>query len=215
MEKFDLEAAMKRLRQTLKPERYEHSVGVMETAVLLAKRFGADTEKAKIAGILHDCAKNISDDESYKLCRKYGIELDEVSKKSVKPVHQYLGAALARAEFGICDEEILSAIACHTTGKAAMSTLDKIIYLADFIEPSRDKEPFEGLHELRKLCKKDLDEAMIYALEISITSIAKRTFMINMDTVCAWNWFLEEKLEKTLEKCGKIRYDKRTVSEVN
>lgn len=193
---FDYEAAMARLKLVLKPERYKHSIGVMETAEAMARRFGADAEQAKIAGILHDCAKNIAPDESYRLCEEYRIELDGVAKKSFGLVHQSLGAEVARVEYGITDGEILSAIRCHTTGKADMGTLDKILYLADFTEPNRDSEPFEGLSELREACKKDLDEAMLFALEISIKSIANRKRMMHMDTVLAWNWFLEKKLAK-------------------
>ena len=190
METFDLAGAMEKLKAALKPERYEHSLGVMETAGELAARFGVDVGQARIAGILHDCAKNIAQEEAYQLCDKYGVVLDEVSRQSYGLVHQYLGAALARAEYGIEDEEILSAIRCHTTGKADMAPLDKVLYLADFTEPNRDKEPFTGLAELRALCKTDLDEAMRYALEISIKSIADRGRMMHMDTVYAWNWIL-------------------------
>ncbi len=190
METFDFAAAMEKLKAVLKPERYEHSLGVMETAGDMAARFGMDVGQARVAGILHDCAKNIAQEEAYQLCDKYGVVLDEVSRQSYGLVHQYLGAALARAEYGIEDEEILSAIRCHTTGKANMGPLDKVLYLADFTEPNRDKEPFTGLAELRALCKTDLDAAMRYALEISIKSIADRGRMMHMDTVYAWNWIL-------------------------
>ncbi len=190
METFDFAAAMEKLKAVLKPERYEHSLGVMETAGDMAARFGMDVGQARVAGILHDCAKNIAQEEAYQLCDKYGVVLDEVSRQSYGLVHQYLGAALARAEYGIEDEEILSAIRCHTTGKANMGSLDKVLYLADFTEPNRDKEPFTGLAELRALCKTDLDAAMRYALEISIKSIADRGRMMHMDTVYAWNWIL-------------------------
>lgn len=194
MAEFDFDGAMEKLKTVLKPERYEHSVGVMETAATLAARFGADVEKAKIAGILHDCAKNIAPEEGYRLCDAYGLELDAVTQESYKMVHQYLGAELARVEYGIMDKEILDAIRCHTTGKADMTLLDKILYLADFTEPNRDNEPFDGLKELRQLCKTDLDEAMWFALKISIKSIAERGLLMHFDTVHAWNWLLAKKL---------------------
>lgn len=201
MADFDFGKAMAELKKQLKPERYEHSVGVMETASKLAERFGADVYKARVAGILHDCAKNIDKQQSYKMCEERGIELDETVKKSYKLVHQYLGAELAKEQFGIEDESILSAIRCHTTGKENMSTLDKIIYLADFTEPNRDKEPFDGLDELRRLCSADLDEAMLYALDISVYSIMERKMYLHVDTVRARNWFLDKKINKTLENC--------------
>ena len=193
METFDFAAAMEKLKAVLKPERYEHSLGVMDTAGEMAARFGMDVEQARVAGILHDCAKNIAPEEAYRLCEEYGVALDEVSRQSFGLVHQYLGAALARAEYGIEDEEILSAKRCHTKGKADMGPLDKVLYLADFTELNRDKEPFAGLNELRALCKTDLDEAMLFALNISIKSIVDRGRMMHMDTVHAWNWFLTKK----------------------
>lgn len=200
MNTFDFDKAKNELKKALKPERYEHSIGVMETAVELAERFGENVYKAKIAGLLHDCAKNIDTKTSYEMCDDLGIELDEITKKSYKLVHQYLGAELARKNFGIDDGEILSAIRSHTTAKADMSKLDMIIYLADFIEPNRDKEPFEGLSELRNLCKKDLDAAMMLALDISVESLLERKMFLHLDTVSARNWFLDKKIAKTLEK---------------
>lgn len=197
---FNFEEAQNALETELKPKRYLHSIGVMETAIELAERFGADAGKAKIAGLLHDCAKNIDPVRSYGICELLGIELDDVAKKSYKLVHQYLGAELAKMRYGIDDEEILSAIRVHTTAKEDMSLLDKIIYLADFIEPNRDKEPFDGLDELRKLCETDIDEAMLFALDISIKSIVERKMLLHMDTVLARNWFLSKKISKTLEK---------------
>lgn len=197
---FNFEEAQNALKTELKPERYLHSIGVMETAVELAKRFGADEHKAKIAGLLHDCAKNIDALRSYGICDLLGIELDDVVKKSYKLVHQYLGAELAKMRYGIDDEEILSAIRVHTTAKEDMSLLDKIIYLADFIEPNRDKEPFDGLDKLREICENDIDEAMLFALDISIKSIVERKMLLHMDTVLARNWFLSKKISKTLEK---------------
>lgn len=197
---FDFEGAKMRLKECLKPERYLHSLGVMQTAKALAKRYGADENKAEIAGLLHDCAKNIDKYSSYKMCDELGIILDDVTKKSPKLVHQYLGAQIAKIEYGICDEEILSAIRCHTTAKCDMTLLDKIIYLADIIEPDRDKEPFDGLIKLRTLCETDIDEAMLFALDMSIRKLTDRNALLHIDTVLARNWFLERKISKTLEK---------------
>lgn len=200
MTEFDFDLAKKKLQATLKPERYEHTIGVMNTAEMYAIRFGEDVYKARIAGLLHDCAKNIDREKSYQMCIQLGVNIDEDTKKTPKLIHQYLGAAMAKSVYGVDDEYILSAIRSHTTGKVNMSSLDKIIYLADFTEPNRDKEPFDGLYKLRLLCQKDLDEAMLYALDISIVSIIERKMPLHKDTVAARNWFLEKKLSKTLEK---------------
>ncbi len=200
MDNFDFEDAKKCLEQSLEPERYLHSIGVMETAKALAKRYGADENKAQIAGLLHDCAKNIDNDSSYKMCDELNIILDDVTKKSPKLVHQYLGAKIASVKYGICDEQILSAIRYHTTAKCDMTLLEKIIYLADIIEPNRDKEPFDGLVKLRTLCEIDIDEAMLFALDMSVKKLVDRNALLHIDTVLARNWFLERKIDKTLEK---------------
>lgn len=188
---FDFETAKRKLQDMLKPERYQHSLGVMDTAVQMAERFHCDSGKAKIAGLLHDCAKNFSFEEQRMMCDEFAIPIDEITEASPKVWHQMLGAKVAEREFGVCDTEILNAIACHTTGKAKMGTLDKILYLADFTEPNR--EQFDGLEELRSLTQHDLDRAMLFALEISIRSVLDRGLLLHPDTVGARNWMLLEK----------------------
>lgn len=188
---FDDEEAKAKLKGMLKPERYDHSLGVMETAVKLAKIFGYDQQKAKIAGLLHDCAKNFTFEEQFAMCERYGIGLDEITKASPKVLHQLLGPKVARREFGVADPEILSAIACHTTGKAQMGLLDKILYLADYTEPNR--EQFEGLEQLRLLTLENLDRAMLYALDLTVESVLRRGMLLHPDTVAARNWLLLEK----------------------
>ena len=193
-EAFDLDRAAKHLSYLLKPSRYKHSIGVMETAAQLAMRFGADVKKAQIAGLLHDCAKNVDAQRAAALCEKYGLVPDEVTANEPGLMHQLLGPAHAAAEFCIADTEILDAIGCHTTGKADMTVLDKILYLADFIEPNR--KLFEGLNTLRKLCEKDLDEAMCFALDLSIKHVLSKDGLIHPDTVLARNAFLLKKNAK-------------------
>ncbi len=193
-EAFDLERAEKHLSYLLKPSRHKHSIGVMETAAKLAKRFGYDVKKAKIAGLLHDCAKNLDARRAEALCEKYGLTPDRVTASEAGLMHQLLGPAHAAAEFCIDDQEILDAIGCHTTGKVGMGLLDKILYLADFIEPNR--MPFEGLEKLRKLCEKDLDAAMQFALDLSIKHVLSKNGLIHPDTVLARNAFLMHKKVK-------------------
>lgn len=188
---FDFEVAKQKLAGMLKEERYQHSLGVMETAATLAQRFGCDVQQAKIAGLLHDCAKNFSFAEQRDMCERFDIAIDPVTEASPKVWHQMLGAKVAAQEFGIRDAEILQAIACHTTGKANMSKLDKILYLADYTEPNR--EQFKGLEQLRALTHQDLDEAMLFALDISIQSVLAREMLLHPDTVGARNWMLLKK----------------------
>ena len=191
---FDLDRAAKHLSYLLKPSRYKHSVGVMETAAKLAERFGADVKKAQIAGLLHDCAKNVDAQRAVTLCEKYGLTPDVVTANEPGLMHQLLGPAHAAAEFCIADEEILNAIACHTTGKPETTMLDKILYLADFIEPNR--KAFEGLSTLRKLCEKNLDEAMCFALDLSVKHVLSKDGLIHPDTIFARNAFLLKKNAK-------------------
>ena len=189
---MDISQIKKKLQENLKPSRYEHSIGVMETAVKMAKRFGADEEKAQLAGLLHDCAKYISEQQGYELCKEWKISLDEVSKENYAIVHQYLGRKIARDDYGIEDAEVLDAIECHATGKAGMSALEKIIYISDMIEPNRLKKPYDGLERLIELAGIDLDMALLFGLELSCRHIFNTKKQLHLDTVRARNFILSE-----------------------
>nr|WP_326127036.1 nicotinate (nicotinamide) nucleotide adenylyltransferase [uncultured Oscillibacter sp.] len=148
----------------LKRRRVPHVLGTEQEAIRLAERYGADVERARRAALLHDCTKKLEMDEQLALCRQYGIELDELERKALKLLHAKTGAAIARDVFGV-DDEIYSAIWWHTTGHAGMTLLEKIIYLADYIEPSRD---FPGVDRLRRVCYEDLDRGLLTGLEMSV-----------------------------------------------
>lgn len=148
----------------LKRRRIPHVLGTEQEAIRLAERYGADVEKARRAALLHDCTKKLEMDEQLALCRRYGIELDELEQKALKLLHAKTGAAVAWDVFGV-DDEIYSAIRWHTTGHANMTLLEKIIYLADYIEPSRD---FPGVDRLRSVCYEDLDRGLLTGLEMTI-----------------------------------------------
>lgn len=148
----------------LKHKHIPHVLGTEQEAIRLAERYGADVEKARIAALLHDCTKKLDMESQLALCDHYGIELDELEQVSLKLLHSKTGAALARDVFGV-DEEIYNAIWWHTTGHANMTLLEKIIYLADYIEPSRD---FPGVDKLRSVCYKDLNEGLLLGLEMTI-----------------------------------------------
>lgn len=148
----------KKLKKMLTEKRLKHSYGVADTAREMAKRFGCDEEKAYLAGLIHDCAKNLKDDETVKLLRKNGYSEEEIDTL-VPPVrHADAGVFVAVREFGIDDTEILSAVKLHTTGGPGMTKLDKIIYVADFIEPNRTEIP--PLSRAREAAGTDLDEAV-------------------------------------------------------
>lgn len=182
-----------RLKTLLNEKRFKHSIGVMDTAVKMAERYGADVEKARVAGLLHDCAKNLSSEELIALAEKYNIELDDVLRHSPFLLHGPVGGYLIRDNFGVCDKEIKRAVMLHTTGDKDMTLLDKIIFLADFIEPGRD---FEGVDVLRKTADEDLDKAVIMALDRTIEFVIKNNQLLYNKTVIARNDMLI-KLEKS------------------
>lgn len=165
----------------LKHKRIPHVLGTEQEAIRLAQHYGADVEKARVAALLHDCTKRLSMEEQLSLCARYGIELDELEQKALKLLHSKTGAAIARDVFGV-DEEIYSAIWYHTTGHAGMTLLEKIIYLADYIEPTRD---FPGVDALRKACYEDLDKGLLMGLEMTIEEMANMGNPVHHATIAA------------------------------
>ncbi len=168
----------------LEPKRVAHVKGCEEEAVRLAERWGADVEKAREAAILHDITKKEKLDEQLRLCAKYGIELDEVERTEGKLLHSKTGAGIAKYEFG-CDDEVYGAIFWHTTGKENMALLEKVIYMADYIEPNRD---FDGVERLRRLAYTDLDRALEMGFEMSIDDMVSRGIQPHDRTLGALDW---------------------------
>lgn len=162
----------KHLEMKLDPMRYEHSLSVSFTCINLAMRYGCNLEKAELAGLLHDCGKRYSDDIILKKCKKHGIAFTAEEEAVPAVLHANYGAWLAEHKYGITDPEILSAILYHTTGKPKMGMLEKIVYIADYIEPRRNKAP--NLLEIRKLAYQDLDETMYQILKGTLTYLKKK-----------------------------------------
>lgn len=177
------EEQLKKLSHALDAQRLAHCIGVEAVAVRMAERFGVDMRKASQAGLLHDCAKNCTLDQMLELTRQGGEEPDAIMRGSRALLHAPAGAALARQAYGESDEEVLHAIRWHTTGCAQMNDLDKIIYLADMIEPNR--KPYPGLEALRALCMEDLDAAMRAALCQSQAYVQARNQQLHPDTQAA------------------------------
>lgn len=148
----------KTLHKKLKKERYEHTIGVMYTAASLAMCHGADIQKALTAGLLHDCGKYCPAKEQISLCEKYNISLTKSELEMPALIHAKLGAYLAEEKYGVTDQEIQDAIRYHTTGRPGMTLLEKIIYIADYIEPNRRQIP--GLDEIRGVVFQDIDRAV-------------------------------------------------------
>ena len=187
-EAYDLTKIKKKLKNELDESRYEHTIGVMDTAACLAMRYGADLTQALVAGLLHDCAKCIPNDKKLKLCRKNGIEVTPFEEKAPFLLHAKLGAWMAEHEYHVSDPAILSAIACHTTGKPDMSLLDKIVFIADYIEPGRNKAP--GLPEIRRLSFTDIDQALIRILSDTLDYLASSNDPIDPATQNVLDYYL-------------------------
>lgn len=177
------------LQRRLKKSRFTHSIGVANTAVKLAKKFGVDENKAYIAGLLHDCARQFENDELPAEAEKRGIKIGEVENAMPLLLHAYIGAKMIGEIYGVNDSEIEQAIYRHTVGAKNMTPLDKIIYFADMIEPNRN---YPGVENLRELAEKsnNLDEIILTALDESIIFVVQKKSLVHPDTIDARNFLL-------------------------
>ncbi len=169
----------------LKPQRVRHVIGCSETAAALAEHYGENVTDAARAGALHDVTKALTAEEQLKLCEEYGMILNHFERENPKLLHAKTGAAVARRIFGENDA-VCSAIEWHTTGRAGMTTAEKILYLADYMEPSRD---FEGVGELRRLTWTNLDAAMLLGLEMTMRQLREKGSQIGPDSLAAYRYF--------------------------
>ena len=181
---------IEKLKDYLPEKRWTHSLNVARAAVKLSELVGCDSQKAEIAGILHDTAKYVKLADVGSYCEKYNIQLDEMEKKSTALSHSVLGYYTAKYEFGIEDEDILSAIRYHTTAKPGMNILEKIIYVADVIEVGRD---YPGVDDLREVAYSgDLDRAVLMALDNAIMSVIRKKAPLHLRTIEARNYYLAQ-----------------------
>lgn len=183
----ELKKISKKLAKILKKDRYEHTLGVMYTSASLAMRYGADVGKAMTAGLLHDCGKYLPAKEQIKLCRKKKIALTESELEMPALVHAKLGAYLARHEYGIKDTEILGAVTYHTTGRPDMSLLEKIVYIADYIEPNRKEIP--GLAQIRKAAFDDIDQAVCMSAGSTVRYLKNGGKAVDPMTINTYNFY--------------------------
>ena len=172
------------LKEMLNEKRYHHSLCVADEAVRLAEKYGADIEKCHLAGLLHDITKNLECQEHLNIFEHFGIILSDIEKNSQKLWHQMSGAAFIENELNITDSEILDAIRYHTTAKANMSLVSKILYLADFTSLDRN---YDDVDVMRKLVDTSLDSAYEYALRYTVMDLAERHLAIHPDTIDAFN----------------------------
>ncbi|MBQ7713688.1 MAG: nicotinate (nicotinamide) nucleotide adenylyltransferase [Oscillospiraceae bacterium] len=172
----------------LKAKRVPHVLGVEREAARLAERNGADVEKARFAALLHDCTKRLEPGEQLALCERYRIELDDLERAAPKLLHAKTGAAVAREVFG-APPDVCDAIRWHTTGRAGMTLLEKIVYLADYIEPNRD---FDGVDALRAAVYEDLDKGLELGLRMSVEELRQRGSPLHRNTREAWEYIRKQ-----------------------
>lgn len=187
---MDKKIIKKRLQSVLKPSRYEHTLGVEYTAACLAMRHGYDIEKAEMAGLLHDCAKYLSDKKKLSMCKRKKLKISSAEKKNPGLLHAKLGAVLAKEKYKIKDPEILSAITWHTTGKPDMTLLEKIIFVADYIEPNRNQAP--RLDEIRRLAFMDLDECLVMILKQTLEYLEEKGAQMDPMTYETYQYYTKK-----------------------
>lgn len=199
MKTSDLTKLRREMEKILEPKRYEHTLSVAYTAANLAAVHGVDVEKALVAGILHDCAKCLSHKKQMSLCEKYHIQLSEMEADENSPLlHAKAGSVLAKEEYGITDEDILNAICYHTTGRPQMSPLEKIIYIADYMEPGRrhikrfgEGAPMDRLTRIRHMSFRDLDEALYNILGDTLNYLQERGGKTDPMTRKTYEYYLQ------------------------
>jgi len=186
------EELMQKVQMQMSERRFQHVLGVEETAIALAARYGASTDKASIAALTHDYAKERPDDEFELIIRRDGYDLALLAYGNAI-WHGLVGASMVQRELGITDEEILQAIRIHTTGAKEMSLLDKVIYVADYIEPGRS---FPGVKEARELALVDLDEAVAYETQHTLLHLIEAEKQVYPKTIETYNYWVAGKKER-------------------
>lgn len=184
---YNLTKMQKTLFHYLDKERMEHTIGVRYICASLAMCYGYDLDKAQLAGLLHDCAKCIPAGEKIKLCNKHHLEISEPERKSPFLLHAKLGTWIAKEKYQVTDDEILNAIRYHTTGRVEMTQLEKIVYIADFIEPGRGAAP--NLTRIRTLAFQDIDETMYVILKSTLQYLTRAERNIDPMTETAYEYY--------------------------
>lgn len=177
----------KKIRKAQNPKRYEHTLGVEYTAASLAMRYNANVQDALLAGLLHDCAKCLSDEKLLAICEKNKLAVTETERKLPFLLHGKVGGFLAEKKYGIQNPEVIDAIINHTMGRKGMSLLEKIVFVADYIEPGRRQAP--NLDELRKLAFQDLDKALLQILEGTLAHLKSNGYAIDPRTEDTWRHY--------------------------
>lgn len=190
MKSLDMHKIRKQLAKTLDYKRYEHTLGVAYTAAALAMCYDEDIQKAELAGLLHDCAKCMDNEKRLHICEKHNIPISEAEYRNPFLLHAKVGAYLAGKKYHVEDTNVINAILYHTTGRPNMSLLEKIIYIADYIEPARNQAP--NLVYIRKLAFQDLDKALIIILEDTLVHLKESEKEIDPMTQKTYDYYKME-----------------------
>ena len=191
---MELQEIRKKVKKELDKDRYEHTKGVMYTAACLAMAHEGNMEQAMLAGLLHDCAKCVPNDEKMRVCEENHIIISSVERENPTLLHAKLGALYASTKYEVTDPEIIHAIKIHTTGEPGMSLLDKIIFIADYIEPKRDKAAH--LDEIRKLAFEDLDACMADILYDTLHYLNNKKGAIDPNTQLTYEYYKQYEREQ-------------------
>lgn len=175
---------LEEIKKRLSQYRFVHSINVADEAKRLAEKYGADADKAYTAGLVHDIMKDTPKEKQLELFRKYGVELTEVEKASPKTWHAMSGELYLKNELNVSDEEILSAVRYHTTAKAGMTLLEKVLYIADYTSAERD---YDDVDVMREKADRSLDEAMLYGLQFTIDEMVREGRPVHPDSLYAYN----------------------------
>ncbi len=187
---MDNKQIKKAIKKAQDSKRYEHTLGVANMSVALAMKYNVSLIDAELAGLLHDCAKCISHEDKIDICEKNSIEMTEIEKRNPFLLHAKVGYFLAQQKYGIHNENILNAILYHTTGRPAMSLLEKIIFIADYIEPGREQAP--NLTQIRKLAFEDIDKTLIWILKDTLDYLKSNGGEIDPMTQRTYDFYIEQ-----------------------
>ncbi len=194
---MNIDEIKNRLQRMLSQKRFSHSIHVMESSRMLAEKYGEDVGKAGLAGLIHDCAKDLDKSSAFALCKKYEIIVDSIMQRQPEVLHGMIGAFLARDLFEVEDGDVLDAVSNHTMGCVNMDRLSSIVFIADYIEEGRS---YEGLDKIRKAAESSLEEAIVAGIDNTIEHVLKTGRFLHPQIVLTRNWALEQFIDKAVKQ---------------
>jgi predicted HD superfamily hydrolase involved in NAD metabolism len=194
---MNMDEIKNRLQRMLSQKRFNHSILVMEASRMLAEKYGEDIGKAELAGLIHDCAKDLDISSTFALCKKYDIIVDSIMQRQPEVLHGMVGAFLARDLFEVDCTSVLDAVANHTMGCENMDKLSRVVFIADYIEAGRT---YEGVDKIRKAAESSLEEAIVAGVDSTVGHIVKKGGLLHPQIVLTRNWALEQLADNNCKK---------------